>query len=86
LADKDFRTKSGIIVANTLIYAPSGGVSNQVGINTGVPDATLTVNGTANIQGNLTVTTQVTVGNSTVNTFANSTSPECRNPQCLCRS
>jgi hypothetical protein len=66
----DFRTKHGLIVANSLIFA-----SGNVGINNATPDAMLTVGGTANIEGNAVFTgSSVIIGNSTVNSIVNSTS------------
>lgn len=51
MAIKDFIVRNGFIANTSLIYAIGG--SNKVGINTTAPDATLAVNGTANIAGNL---------------------------------
>src|SRR6266550_7443115 len=64
----DFRTKHGLVVANSLIFA-----SGNVGINNATPDAMLAVGGTANIKGNAVLTGTVSIGNSTVNAYGNST-------------
>ena len=70
MADKSFRVKHGLIVNTDLIFANNG----QVGINNTTPDSSLTVTGTANVSGNVTVSTgQFTVGNSTVNAVITST-------------
>jgi len=70
MADKAFIVKNGLIVNTNLIYA-SG---SNVGILTVSPDATLAVNGTANVSGavyfgnSLTVAANITVGSVGINT------------------
>ena len=54
MADKDFVVKNGLVVNTSLIYANSS--SGRVGIGNASPDATLTVTGSANVQGNVAVT------------------------------
>ena len=54
MADKDFVVKNGLVVNTNLLYA--NGTSNRVGINNSNPDASLTVTGTANVSGNVTLT------------------------------
>lgn len=53
MADKDFVVKNGLIVNTNLLVA--NGDTNRVGINNSSPDASLTVTGTANISGNVTL-------------------------------
>lgn len=70
MADKDFIVKNGLVVNSSLIIANAA--SSRVGINQATPDATLTVGGTANVQGNAVITGTVNVtGNSTVTGNAN---------------
>ena len=52
MSDKNFIVKNGFVVNNNLIWANNG----QVGINTGSPDANVTIVGTSNVQGNSVVT------------------------------
>jgi Chaperone of endosialidase len=54
VADKDFVVKNGLVVNTSLIYANSS--TGRVGIGNASPDATLTVTGSANVQGNVAVT------------------------------
>jgi len=62
MADKDFVVKNGLVVNSTLIVATAG----KVGVNTSTPDATLTVTGTANVSGLVTLgSLNATVANST---------------------
>lgn len=70
MADKDFVVKNGLVVNTNLIVA--NGDSNRVGINNSSPDATLTVTGTANISGNVTLSDTlkvavINVGSATIN-------------------
>jgi hypothetical protein len=57
MADKDFVVKNGLVVNTNLLVA--NGDSNRVGINNANPDASLTVTGTANISGNVTLSGNV---------------------------
>ena len=72
MADKAFIVKNGLIVNTNLIYT----LGSNVGIMTTTPGATLAVNGnisaTSNIQvGNVNInTTMVTVSSSNVMTYA----------------
>jgi len=54
VSDKDFVVKNGLVVNTSLIYANSSTV--RVGIGNNTPDATLTVTGSANVQGNVAIT------------------------------
>ena len=54
MSDKDFVVKNGLVVNTNLIYANSTTV--RVGIGNSSPDATLTVTGSANVQGNVAIT------------------------------
>jgi hypothetical protein len=69
MADKDFVVKNGLVVNTSLILANT--TSTRVGIANATPDATLTVGGTANVQGNAVVsgTTRLN-GNLTIATSA----------------
>lgn len=67
--DLEFRVKNGLIVANTLIYAPEG-QSNVAINNNNISSAVLTVGGNIWVQDGVN---GITIGNSTVNTTINST-------------
>lgn len=54
MSDKDFVVKNGLVVNTSLIAANAA--AGKVGIANATPDATLTVGGTANVQGNAVVT------------------------------
>jgi hypothetical protein len=69
-----FVVKNGLVVNGNLITANNG----QVGINNSSPDANVTITGTANVQGNVTITTTLTTPNvyaTFVNATANVTAP-----------
>jgi len=81
MAEKDFVVKNGLIVNTSLIFA-NGDIA-RVGINNTSPDASLTVTGTANVSGNVTLSSNLTVvgtvvpgrilvGNTTINATQNS--------------
>lgn len=53
MADKDFVVKNGLSVNGSILVVNAG--TKSVGINTSSPDANLTISGTANVSGNLTV-------------------------------
>jgi len=71
VSNNSFNVKNGLTVNTSLLFANNG----RVGINTASPDATLTVAGTANVQGNVAVTgTLSTTANVvTVNVYATTT-------------
>lgn len=52
MPDRSFNVKNGLVVNTNLLWANSG----KVGINNSAPDASLTVTGTANLNGNVYVT------------------------------
>ena len=58
MAEKNFVVKNGLVVNTDLIVA--NGDSNRVGINNSTPDASLTVTGTANVSGNVTIGQKIT--------------------------
>jgi hypothetical protein len=64
--NSSFVVKNGIVVNTNVLVADS--VNKRVGINTTTPDASLTVAGTANLQGNVIVS-----GGNTLTVAANST-------------
>lgn len=53
MADKDFVVKNGLVVDTSVLVVNS--TSNKVGINNTSPDASLTITGTANVSGNVTL-------------------------------
>ena len=71
ISNNSFNVKNGLTVNTSLLFANNG----RVGINTDSPDTTLTVAGTANVQGNVAVTgTLSTTANVvTVNVYATTT-------------
>ena len=71
VSNNSFNVKNGLTVNTSLLFANNG----RVGINTDSPDTTLTVAGTANVQGNVAVTgTLSTTANViTVNVYATTT-------------
>ena len=71
VSNNSFNVKNGLTVNTNLLFANNG----RVGVNTDSPDTTLTVAGTANVQGNVAVTgTLSTTANViTVNVYATTT-------------
>ena len=71
VSNNSFNVKNGLTVNTSLLFANNG----RVGVNTDSPDTTLTVAGTANVQGNVAVTgTLSTTANVvTVNVYATTT-------------
>ena len=71
VSNNSFNVKNGLTVNTSLLFANNG----RVGVNTASPDTTLTVAGTANVQGNVAVTgTLSTTANViTVNVYATTT-------------
>ena len=57
--NQNFVVKNGIVVGANVLVANYN--SSNVGINTGSPDAALTVNGTANVSGNAILGQNITV-------------------------
>lgn len=57
--NSSFVVKNGLVVNTSLLYAVNG----QVGINTGAPDANLSVSGSANVSGNVWFGGTVTLRN-----------------------
>ena len=65
MADNDFVVKNGLVV-NTSAFVVDG-TNNKVGVNTASPDATFSVVGTANVSGNVALSSILTVaGNTTI--------------------
>lgn len=53
MADKDFVVKNGLVVDTSTLVVDA--TNNRVGINNTSPDASLTVTGTANVSGDVTL-------------------------------
>jgi hypothetical protein len=64
MADNSFVVKNGLIVNTNILVVNTS--SNSVGIKTSSPDATLSVNGTANVSSNLTVLGTVKFANAEI--------------------